>query len=194
MFDVTKEANLEVFNKVLTKDQQLTLDIINKVKSITKQNGGLIQSERLGKKDKQSRGDISSVISVTVHGLVIETKKKSEVRIVNGSDFVFSNKFFGMNKNDKVYEVDGLTGISENVYFIGKPIGYDASLFNDVYLSKLMKFVLLYYRGTNTRTLGWSIRELPLLPDFTYVVDSSLHTYFNLSQEETDHIENTIED
>jgi hypothetical protein len=50
-----------------------------------------------------------------------------------------------------------------------------------------MRFVLAYYRGTNQRTLGWSIRELPIVP-----TNVDLYTYFKLTQDEIDYIESTI--
>ena len=62
------------------------------------------------------------------------------------------------------------------------------SEFKNIYLHKLMRFTLAYYRGTNTRCLGWSIRELPKIPATT----TDLYKLANLTEEEIVYVESVI--
>jgi hypothetical protein len=190
VFDKTLPSNAFVFNKNLSNDQLLTLSIVDKVKKIKIQNTGLTQSMSAGKKDKLAQGTVSTITNVTKNGVTATILNRSSTKVINNSsDYFFVNKFFGMNPDDNVYETSGPVGVvDDNIYYIGRPNGMTQAEFKRIYFHKLMRFVLKYYRGTNRRTLGWSIRELPIVPNNT----TDLYQYFGLTNDEIAHVESSI--
>lgn len=185
VFDKTKAHNPAVFNKKLTKEEQLTLSIVCKIQA-KKTNGTLTQST-VGVKDKSATGTVTVLTSMTKTGPVFVQSKKKDSRVVsNSQDYFYSNRFFGMNPDDNVYlHSGGDLGLSDRIYAIGNIKSFTVSQFKSIYMSKLMRFYLSYYRGTNRFCLGWSIRELPLIPPTT----TDLYKYFGLTQDEINYVE-----
>lgn len=144
---------------------------------------------RVGGKQKGSSGKIKVITNVSQSGATFTEEDRAKIKVIEKSEeFVFVNKFFGMNPVDLIYSHTGELGVcDDNVYYIPSE-GLTPVEFSRIYLSKLMRFVLAYYRGTNSRTLGWSIRELPLVN--SSIID--LYSHFNLTQEEIDYIEATV--
>jgi hypothetical protein len=190
VFDKTKPANQAVFNKNLTKEQQLTLSIISRVKALTQQYGTLTESGSIGTKDKTATGTVNMLKRITQSGAVYEQTAKNKARyLANPQDYFFVNKFFGMNSDDLIYATTSPLYFShDNIYSIGNISGLTPADFKRIYLHKLMRFVLSYYRGTNTRCLGWSIRELPKLSAST----KDLYQLSGLTVEEIAHVESNI--
>jgi hypothetical protein len=187
VFDKTKSANQSVFNKRLTTEEQLTLSIVAKIKA--KQANGTLTQGTIGKKDKTASGKVTTLQSVTKSGPVLDIQDRSSIRVVtNSQDYFYVNQFFGMNPNDEVYTHQGDLGVSDRIYAIGNIKSFTVPQFKHIYMSKLMRFFLSYFRGTNRRCLGWSIRELPVVPATT----TDLYSYFGLSTDEIAHVEANI--
>lgn len=188
VFDKTKPANPAVFNKNLTKEEQLTLSIVGKIQAM-KTNGTLTQST-VGKKNPQSVGKVTTLQSMTKNGPVLDSTDRKDIRVVtNSQDYFYSNRFFGMNSDDDIYQhPGGDLGVSDRIYAIGNIKNFTVDQFKKIYMSKLMRFYLSYYRGTNRFCLGWSIRELPLIPAKT----KDLYQYFGLTADEIAHVEANI--
>ena len=190
VFDKTNAHNPAVFNKKLTKEEQLTLSVVDKVKALAKQYGTLTESGAVGTKDSTAVGTVDMLKRVTQSGAVYEKTSKNKARyLTNPQDYFFVNKFFGMNSDDLIYDPKTPIYFShDNIYSIGNISGLTAQDFKRIYLHKLMRFVLSYYRGTNTRCLGWSIRELPKLPASV----KDVYTLAGLTQDEIAHVEANI--
>lgn len=187
VFDKTKAANQAVFNKLLTKEEQLTLSIVAKI-AAKKVNGTLTQST-VGVKDKNAIGKVLTLNSMSKSGPDLIQADRSDVRVVtNSQDYFYSNRFFGMNPNDDIYQHSGDLGLSDRIYAIGNIKSFTVSQFKQIYMSKLMRAYLGYFRGTNRFCLGWSIRELPVIPATT----TDLYSYFGLSPDEIAHVETHI--
>lgn len=187
VFDKTKAANQAVFNKLLTKEEQLTLSIVAKI-AAKKVNGTLTQST-VGVKDKTAIGKVLTLNSMSKSGPDLIQADRSDVRVVtNSQDYFYSNRFFGMNPNDDIYQHSGDLGLSDRIYAIGNIKSFTVPQFKQIYMSKLMRAYLGYFRGTNRFCLGWSIRELPVIPATT----TDLYSYFGLSPDEIAHVEANI--
>jgi hypothetical protein len=189
IFNKNVKFNHTLFHRILTESEKLTISIVAKIKQEKEKVGGLTQTMKNGQKQKGSSGIIDVITNVTQSGVTFVKGSRADNKIINQSEnFVFVNKFFGMNPTDLIYTHFGEIGVSDNdVYYISRE-GLSAKDFERIYLSKLMRFILAYYRGTNSRTLGWSIRELPIVE--TCVLN--LYAHFNLTQEEIDYIEATV--
>lgn len=190
VFDKTKAHNPAVFNKKLTKEEQLTLSIVAKVKTLAQQYGTLTESGSVGTKNTTATGTVDMLKRVTQTGPVYEKTPASKAKyLANPQDYFFVNKFFGMNTDDLIYDPKTPIYFShDNIYTIGNINGLSSQDFKRIYLHKLMRFVLTYYRGTNTRCLGWSIRELPKLPKSS----TDLYKLAGLTQDEINHVETVI--
>jgi hypothetical protein len=191
VFDKTKAANQAVFNKLLTKEEQLTLSIVNKVNSKISSNGNLTQTRKVG--TNKNTANVKFIDSITKAGPVfasISSVNPSHIKVVdNPQNYFYVNRFFGVNSDDTVYNTSLPTAINtERVYAIGNISTFTTDDFKKIYFSKLMRFVLAHYRGKHSFCLGWSIRELPVIPATT----TDLYSYFGLSPDEIAHVEANI--
>ena len=188
-FNKAKPYNPKVFDKQLSPTDQLTKNIVDKI--LAKQSlFGTLTQRTIGSPPLKGNSTLVTALStVTKDGPVWEYIPISKARFVeNGADYFFTNKFFGMNNYDHAYKGTGPLYISENVYGIGNATTYTEKEFNVVFNLPEIKFLLKYFRGSNTRCLGWSIREIPLVPAGT----TNVKTLFNLTDEEKDHVLNAI--
>jgi len=188
-FNKSKPYNPKVFNKTLTPEDQLTKDIVDKILAQKSVVGTLTPKTVGNPSDKGNSNLVKALSTVSKDGPVWDNLPLSKVRYVdNGTDYFFTNKFFGMNKYDFAYKGVGPLYVSENVYGIGGATAYSESDFNKIFNLPEIKFLLKYFRGSNTRCLGWSIREIPLIPIGT--TDAS--AFFGITQQEKDHIINVL--
>lgn len=188
-FNKSKPYNPKVFNKTLSPEDQLTKDIVDKILAQKSVVGTLTQKTVGNLPEKGNPNLVTALSTVTKDGPVWEDLPLDKVRYVNnGQDYFFTNRFFGMNKYDFAYKGVGPLYISSRVYCIGNAVNYSEKDFNKTFNCLEVKFLLKIYRGTNTFTKGWSIREIPLIPAGT--TDTS--TFFGLTQKEKDHILNVV--
>ena len=188
VFDKTTAFNPQVFNKPLTNEDLLTQSIVDKIKA--KKVNGTLGMDKIGSKNKKSTGKVLTLQSVRKSGAILDQEDRNKVRVIsNSQDCFYSNRFFGMNPVDEIYHhPGGDLGVSSRIYAIGNIGTFTVDQFKKIYLSKLMRLYLGYFRGTNKFCLGWSIKELPIVPATT----TNLYSYFGLTQAEIDHVETTI--
>lgn len=188
-FDKSKEFNESILDKELTPEEALTKTIIGKIIS-KKATVGHLGHKTVG--NPPIKGDqtlVRTLSSITKDGPVWEDLPKDKVRYVdNGKDLFFTSRFFGMNPVDYAYKGKGPLYISTRIYGIENANGYSEDEFNAIFNCKEVKFLLKHFRGSNTFCVGWSLREIPLIPKKT--ADISL--FFNLTTEEKKHIINVV--
>ena len=128
-------------------------------------------------------------MSIGQGGATLQNQPRSEVRLMdNATNYFFVNQIIGRDANSFIYETSlSSVGLNNTVFTIVKPPGYNASKFKEVYLSKLMRGVLATFRGTRI-TQGWQLAKMPIVPSSI----TDLYTYFGLTQEEKDYIEENI--
>ena len=188
VFDVTQPFNQTVFSVTkLSEAELLAKAIVEKVEN-NNSTDYLTQTRKIGK----SKNDVPVITSITKDGPVIVHSSQvnpAHIKVVDSpSEYFYVNQFFGMNRDDTVYQTDQPIAINtERVYAIGNINSFTVDQFKKIYFSKLIRFVLAQYRGKCMRCLGWSIRKLPVIP-----TDVDLYAYFGLTQEEINFIESTI--
>jgi hypothetical protein len=187
-FDKSKVHNQKIFNKTLSVEEKLTESIIQKIKA--KQSIGTFGHKTVGTPpQKENLTLVKALSTITKNGAVWEDLPMSEVRfVVNGQDYFFVNRFFGMNVKDVAYKGQGPLYISTRIYPIENASVYTEDKFNEIFNIKEIKFLLKVYRGTNTFTKGWSLREIPLIPIGT----SDYKSFFGFTDEEEQHIINEL--
>ena len=186
IIDKTKPGNTTIF----AKENNLINSICDKVLAFTTTNGGLKQvSGQHGYKNRNATGTIETIMSISQSGVTLDIQPRSAVRLMdNATDYFFVNQIIGRDANSFIYETTlNSIGLNSTVFTIIKPLGYNASKFKEVYLSKLMRGVLATFRGTRI-TQGWQLAKMPIVP--ASITD--LYAYFNLTQEEIEYIEATI--
>ena len=108
--------------------------------------------------------------------------------IANSDDYIFTNMFIGISKEDCVVKGSGPVYISEkNIYSIGNTKMFTENDFVEVYLHPTMRFYLKFLRGNNNRTLGLHLRQLPLI-----LPKTDINSYVGLTEEEIEHIANEL--
>ena len=175
---------------IFAKENSIINDICDKVLAFTSVNGGLEQvSGQHGYKNKNATGTVETIMSIGQGGATLQNQPRSEVRLMdNATNYFFVNQIIGRDANSFIYETSlSSVGLNNTVFTIVKPPGYNASKFKEVYLSKLMRGVLATFRGTRI-TQGWQLAKMPIVPSSI----TDLYTYFGLTQEEKDYIEENI--
>ena len=179
-FDKTKPYNPELFK--LTAEEQITKNIVEKILAKKSVVGSLTQNAVGNIPEKENTDVVTVLTSVSKDGPVFEDLPKSKARYIeNGEDYFFTNMFYGMNSYDHAYKGVGPLYIADkNIYGIGGGANYSEDEFNAVMNLPEVKFLLKYFRQSNTRCLGWTIREIPLIPAGTTSEDN----WFDFTQEE----------
>lgn len=186
-FDKSKAYNPSVFDKELTEKDKLTLLIVEKIQE--KQKYGTLTQSTIGELDNTSTEMVNALVKVTKSGPVYKLLPRNETRFIsNSDDYMFTNMFIGLNKEDCVVKGNGSMYIAKtNIYAIGNTKIFNVDNFVEIYLHPTIRFYLKFLRGNNTRTLGLHIRQLPLIMPKT-----NINVYFNLTTEEIEHIENEL--
>ena len=183
-FDKNKKYNKVLFNNKKTIDEK----IIEKIQSKIKLENGIsnvIESKKSNRKSSKS-GKIQTLLSVTNKGVDLKLRNANEVYVEeNPENYFFVNWFFGINKENPIYESNTPIGVGENVFQIRKPNGISLKKFKEIYLSKTFRFALSYFRGTNRRIMGRHLKQLPIVPSDI----NNLYSYFNFTEQEIEHIE-----
>lgn len=186
-FDKSKDYNPSAFEKELTEKDKLTLSIIEKIQR--KQEYGTLSSATTGELDRKSEEEVNALVGVYKTGPKYEMLPRSKTRfIADSGDYMFTNMFIGINKEDCVVKGSGPMYISEkNIYSIGNTKIFTEDDFVEIYLHPTMRFFLKFLRGNNQRTLCLHLRQLPLISPKTDV-----NSYLELTKEEIEHINNEL--